>query len=117
MNSTEVTSIVIECIHQLNRSRRETDRIAPSPDAPLFGEGSSLDSISLVSLVLDLEDSFQAQGYELSLSDSRAMSRRQSPYRTVQSLIDFIMETMPADRNCAAVQWQKNPEDQLRTEE
>jgi acyl carrier protein len=110
LNRNEVTSIVVECIHQLNRSRREADRIVPTLDAPLFGEGSSLDSIGLVSLVLDLEDSFQACGYELSLSDSRAMSRRQSPYRTVQSLIDFIIETMPQDRHCEAVQWHLHPE-------
>lgn len=104
LNPTEVSSIVVECIQQLNLSRREEVRISPTLDAPLFGEGSSLDSIGLVSLVLDLEDAFQTLGYELSLSDSRAMSRRHSPYRSVQSLIAFILEMLPEDLNRETVQ-------------
>jgi len=59
----------------------------------LFGEGSPLDSIGLVTLMADLEeDVFQACGVRIVIADERAMSRLTSPFRRVGLLADHLTE-------------------------
>ena len=59
----------------------------------LLSEGSVIDSMTIVSIIVDLElllsDLYNA---EISLSDENAMSRDISPYTDVNSLIEFIFE-------------------------
>jgi acyl carrier protein len=57
----------------------------------LFGTGSKLDSFELVNLILDIEQEISSRfGVSISLMDERAMSQRTSPYRTIQTLVNFI---------------------------
>ena len=57
----------------------------------LFGSGSKLDSFELVNLVLDVEQEISSRfGVSISLMDERAMSQKTSPFRTIQSLVNFI---------------------------
>ena len=55
------------------------------------------DSLSFVSLVMDVEASLNVEHHlEISLADDRAMSRPQSPYESVTTLRDYIMELIEA---------------------
>jgi acyl carrier protein len=57
----------------------------------LIGPGSLLDSLGLVRLIVDLEQRLQDEyGISLTLADERAMSQKNSPFRTVQSLAGYI---------------------------
>ena len=57
----------------------------------LFGSGSNLDSFGLVNLLLDVEQQVSGQfGVNISLMDERAMSEKTSPFRTIQTLVNFI---------------------------
>ena len=49
-----------------------------------------LDSMGLVTVVLDIEGEFRDRGMNIVLTDERAMSRQYSPFRTVGTLTDFI---------------------------
>jgi acyl carrier protein len=66
-----------------------------SYDTLLLSEGSAIDSMTIVSIVVDLEseltDAFQK---EISLSDDKAMSRKISPYDNVKNLIEYIIELL-----------------------
>lgn len=57
----------------------------------LFGSGGALDSLSLVSLIADVEEKI-VDTFERSivLADERAMSQRTSPFRDVESLCDYV---------------------------
>lgn len=85
-----IVSAILDAIATANRSRTEQDRLAVAPDAPLYGRGSSLDSLGLVSLLFDVEDNLRRSGIDVSLSDEQAMSQRTSPFRDVPSLAAFI---------------------------
>lgn len=63
-----------------------------SADTCLFGDNSIFDSIGLVNYIVDVETHFQNYGFELSLMSEDAMSRRKSPFRTIDSLAEFISE-------------------------
>ncbi len=60
----------------------------------LFGDNTVLDSIGLVNIVIDLESTFLDKGYEISLTSDVAMSRRQSPFRNISTLANFINEQL-----------------------
>ena len=63
-----------------------------NPDTILFGDETELDSMGLVNVVIDIECYFQDQGYSISLASEEAMSRKSSPFQTVTTLTDFILE-------------------------
>ncbi|MBL9180154.1 MAG: hypothetical protein JNM65_18980 [Verrucomicrobiaceae bacterium] len=59
----------------------------------LFGREGLLDSIALVSFILDVEESIRAKtGVPITLADERAMSQSRSPFRRVSSLADYASQ-------------------------
>ena len=58
----------------------------------LFGENSALDSMGLVNVIVDIEANFLDENHEISLTSEKAMSRRNSPFRTIETLAEFINE-------------------------
>lgn len=64
-------------------------------DTLLLSEGSDIDSMTIVSIVVDLEtklsDTFQK---EISLSDEKAMARQKSPFKNVRNLIEYVLELL-----------------------
>lgn len=58
-------------------------------DTSLLG---NLDSLGLVSFLLDVELGIAERGLELTIMDERAMSRYHSPFRTLGTLADYILE-------------------------
>lgn len=67
----------------------------------IFGRDGLLDSIALVSFILDVEEAIRAKtGVSVTLADERAMSQTRSPFRRVSSLADYaaqlVSEQAPA---------------------
>ena len=58
----------------------------------LFGKDSELDSIGLVNVIIDIESKFSDEDIEISLMSEKAMSRRNSPFKTISTLAEFIDE-------------------------
>ena len=82
----------------MNLARKSEAQIVVSPAAPLFGADSPLDSLGLVSLLMDVEEGLADRGFDITLSDARAMSQRLSPFRSVPALVSYIREMLPVDR-------------------
>jgi acyl carrier protein len=62
-------------------------------DAALFGDGGLLDSMGLVNVTLDVEQQINDDlGIDITIADDRAMSRKHSPFRTIGSLADYVIE-------------------------
>ena len=74
----------------VNNLRDDDDQIPISETTELFGTDGRLDSMGLVGLLMDIEESMQDEGQEISLSDDRAMSQKNSPFKNVASLTDYI---------------------------
>jgi acyl carrier protein len=61
----------------------------------LLAEGSAIDSMTIVSIVVDLESELtEVFKKEISLSDDKAMSRKISPYENVKNLVEYIIELL-----------------------
>jgi acyl carrier protein len=88
-----VDTIIFRALEALNAERDPDDQIEMSPATPLFGVDAALDSLEFVSIITDVEASLNVDhGLEISLADDRAMSRPQSPYATVETLREYILE-------------------------
>lgn len=62
------------------------------PDTPLVGR---LDSLALVTVVVDLEDRIRDElGMTVTLASERAMSAKRSPFRTVGSLAEYVVASL-----------------------
>lgn len=58
----------------------------------LFGSHGFLDSLSLVSVVLDVQQLVNdGYGLSISLADDRSVSQERSPFRSVASLADYVL--------------------------
>ena len=66
-------------------------QLIKAPETLLLGSKSVLDSMRLVSLIVaierEVEDTF---GIALTLANERALSLKVSPFRSIQSLADYI---------------------------
>lgn len=93
MNIEEAQSLVFDAIRAVNGERGVDEQILLSPTTALFGHDSTVDSLSLVSLVVDVETALSEKlGRQISLTDEVAMSREVMPLATVGTLTEFIIE-------------------------
>lgn len=86
----DIRATILSAMESVNLAREPDEQLEIGPEAPIFGPDCQLDSLGLVSLLIDIEDSFADQGLEIALSDEKAMSQKQSPYRSVPTLVAYI---------------------------
>ena len=89
----KIQEIMSQTINQSASELGHSETFDFSPDVVLFGAGAIIDSLTLVSFIVDLEgnlsDFFEK---EISLTDDRAMTREISPFETLGALKDYIIE-------------------------
>ena len=62
-------------------------------DSPLVGGEAVLSSLALVSYILDVETFVDEEhDLQITLVNEQALSRRNSPFRTVETLADYVLE-------------------------
>jgi hypothetical protein len=90
-----VQQIILEALTSINDERSPEERFVVGPDTLLFGADAPLDSLSLVSVIVDVEQAVSdAAGAEISLTDDRAMSQEVSPFTDVDALTSYVL-TVP----------------------
>jgi len=95
MNHDEIRELVLAAMRNMNLARTPESQLDCSPTAAIFGPGSPLDSLGLVSLLIDIEDALFARGHAITISDERAVSQKHSPFRGVPSLVSYISSLLP----------------------
>ena len=61
----------------------------------LFGTNGILDSMGLVTLIVEVEQTLADRfDITITLADDRAMSQRSSPFRSVGTLADYILQNL-----------------------
>lgn len=98
-----VLSVTVE---ETNRELPPDRQLADAIDTELFGESGVLDSLQLVTFVLVLEDHLRDEFQQpISLTDDRAMSQRNSPFRSLRSLATYLQTVVePAPSSSGTVQ-------------
>jgi acyl carrier protein len=93
MNKEKINEIVISTVKSLIETFPEDQQFQVTNNTILFGYKSQIESLSLVSIIVDLETIFfDEYDKEISLTDDRAMTRKISPFTSIDSLVEFIYE-------------------------
>lgn len=97
INKEEVQLLVLQSVKMLAEEFEIDALESPDKDSRLYGENGALDSMGLVNLIADLEEAVaQKYGASIALADEKAMSARNSPYRSVRTLTEAIIERIHA---------------------
>jgi acyl carrier protein len=89
MNQQAILELVLETVRAYRLAMSAGDE-AIEPDTPLFGADGALDSIGLVSVVIEVEQKLSdLSGNDVSLMNDRAMSRSHNPFRTARALSEY----------------------------
>jgi acyl carrier protein len=87
----KVLAAIYRTVNWINAELPPDRQLSKTPDTRLLGPQSVLDSLHLVSLLInierELEDTF---GVALTLANERALSMKESPFRTLESLASYI---------------------------
>ena len=86
-----MVAAIYRAIDWINEELPVDRKIIKAPETKLLGPESVLDSMRLVTLIVTTEREIQeAFGVALTLADERALSMKESPFRSIQSLADYI---------------------------
>jgi hypothetical protein len=92
IRETAVLEVIFKALNNLNDELDDGNKFEVNENTCLFGANAKLDSLSLVSVIVDVEgDISDLLGRSISLTDDRAMSQEISPFSNVKSLLTYIM--------------------------
>lgn len=91
MKTQRIERFIMNILQELNEVIEERITEPLDNNTKIFGRNGLLDSMDLVSLIVDLEKKIEDEfGISLIIADERAMSEKKSPFRTVLSLAEYI---------------------------
>ena len=69
-----------------------------SPETPIFGKESNFDSLGLVTFLVNLEQKIEDKlGINITIADEKAMSLKNSPFKTIETLTHFLNEKLDSN--------------------
>ena len=87
-----VAETIFQALSEVNQLLPKGQQINLDLEVELIGTSSSLDSLGLVNLIVASEHRIEDEfGVEISLLDERAMSDDDSPFKTISSLVDYVL--------------------------
>ena len=95
LTPADIQQIVFQALDGINEERSSDERFTVGPDTLLFGADAPLDSLALVSVIVDVEEGVSAAaGRAVMLTDDRAMNRDVSPFTDVQAITAYVVELL-----------------------
>ncbi len=96
-NSGEILKIIKEAIEEFNELQEsDENRLIFHAETILFGRGGKLKSVDLVRLIVEIEFKLGEHfGIVNVLTSEKAMSRQNSPFKTIGTLTEYICSLEP----------------------
>ena len=95
MQRDELMTLIVTSVKeftQLSDSTQKQDFESLNEETRLFGGSGLLDSLGLVSVLMDIEQQLNDRlNLSITIADERAMSQERSPFRTIGSLTDYVL--------------------------
>jgi hypothetical protein len=87
--------VLYPVVDEMKASDEDAAGLEKRPDCVLYGPGSVIQSLQLVTFVLKVQTKVEdLTGRAIELASEKALSRSQSPYRTLQTLADYVRELL-----------------------
>ena len=96
----KILNAVYESLDDISEQLSLKNKLVKSKDTILFGQSGEIDSLGLVTLIVMTEEKIEDEfDKSIVLADERAMSQRNSPFRTVGTFVDYIYKLLEENTN------------------
>jgi D-alanine--poly(phosphoribitol) ligase subunit 2 len=90
-NQERILRAIYNAVEEVNEQLPRGATLDKSPETILFGKSGKLDSLALVGLIVAVEQNIQEEfGTAVTLADERALSQKNSPFKTIATLSEYI---------------------------
>jgi D-alanine--poly(phosphoribitol) ligase subunit 2 len=97
---TQVDEILFAAIEEINEQRPLDQKIKADKATLLFGSEATLDSLPLVNLLVAAERKVEETlRISINIVDERAMSQKNSPFKSVETLANYIVMLVKEQAN------------------
>lgn len=87
----KIIAVVFEAIDKINQQLAEEEKIAKSLNEQLIGPAAKLDSLGIINFIVAVEEGLQENfAVTMTLANENALSPTNSPFKSIQSLVDYI---------------------------
>lgn len=91
----EIQKIIIEALKNLADELENPQLQNPDAKTQIYGAEGNLDSLALVSFITDVEEMVDSKfNTNITLADEKAMSSRNSPFKDVNTLTQYIQKLL-----------------------
>jgi len=98
-----ILKAVYKAIDELNSQLPPGVSIEKSADAPLYGPAGKLESLDFVTLVMEVEEKIKVEfGVDITIADEHLLSKQQSPFSSVRTLIEYLEEVLKQEGSTAS---------------
>ena len=88
----EILAVIYECIDEVNRMLPANTKLTTTVETVLAGDGGILDSLSLINLLVSLEEKLKLKfSINCFLLDESLLIDPNGPYRSVSHLSEWII--------------------------
>lgn len=97
MESTtdRIAELVYRTVDEVNEELDSKVKLDKAMDTLLYGRGARIDSMTLVSLIVAVEDALRREfGLSVTLANEKAMSMERSPFKTLGSMIGYVTDVV-----------------------
>ena len=97
-----ILKAVYDAIDALNAQLPPGVAVEKSLDAPLYGASGKLESLDFVTLVMEVEEKIKTEfGVDITIADENLLSKEQSPFLNVRTLIEYLEEVLKQEGSTA----------------
>lgn len=91
----KIQNIIIQALKNLADELENPRLQNPDAQTKIYGSEGNLDSLALVSFITDVEEMIDSEfDTNITLADEKAMSSRNSPFKDVSTLGQYIQNLM-----------------------
>jgi acyl carrier protein len=95
VTNNEVLAVIYECIDEVNRMLPVKLKLTKTAETALAGDGSNLDSLSLINLLVSIEEALKSKfNLECFLLDESLLSDSNGPYQSLGHLSEWITSSI-----------------------
>lgn len=87
----EVQQLVYEALETANAMLPPEATLAAALDTLIVADGTTLDSLGIINVVLAIEEHCQQEGHAIELFDESLIVDPEGPFRTVATIVDHII--------------------------
>lgn len=96
----KIIGLIFNVVDEINQQLPKNNQLKKSTDTILFGKSGVLDSLGLVNFIVSTEQKVEEEfGTTISLTDEKAMSQKNSPFKSIRTLADYIISMLKEKRN------------------